>query len=162
MLNHLEKPKKRKLPLFFFTGCFDHRKLGLELTLALRACRPTLYQVQVAFVFFTACMVSWDAPKKRSKCGAVSAICAMMLYLMILPTKIANKIVQSLILESFPKKIRGWRMIGIAETGTAAIEPYDCIMPSVQDHHLLVKVAGKDSFHSFHNQPITQKAWGQG
>lgn len=29
----------------------------------------------------------------------------------------------------------------VAETGTAAKEPYDCIIPSVHDHHLLVKVA---------------------
>jgi len=57
--------------------------------------------------FFTTSMVSLEAPKKRSACGAESAIWLMMLYFKIRPTRMEPKSTASLMFESFAKKISG-------------------------------------------------------
>mmetsp|Transcript_61815 Transcript_61815/g.165383 ORF Transcript_61815/g.165383 Transcript_61815/m.165383 type:complete len:264 (+) Transcript_61815:1-792(+) len=96
--------------------------------------------------FFTSAMTSLEAPKKRRAWGAVRAIWLMMLYLATRPTRMEPRRVRLLMFESFAKKMSGCRMMGMAATGTAATLPYSCIIPSVHDHHLLLKVDGKESF----------------
>merc|ERR1719223_213770 len=63
------------------------------------------------------------APKNFNMPGARRASCAMMLYLIVRPTRIETRSAALLISVSLAKKTRGCTMMGIAATGTMAGPP---------------------------------------